>query len=91
MELLRSAFGDQYVLPAGVLAEQATKQLVERLAFHELNSRSGFPVRAAYLTSCSVPVERLREIAASVNGDKVGVASCEEILSLGVRRSVGSD
>ena len=80
---LRSALGDHSVLPAGVLEEEATEPVVERLAFPELNSRNGFPVRAAYLTSCSVSVERLREIAAGVRGDKVGVASCEEILSFG--------
>jgi hypothetical protein len=80
---LRSALGDRFVLPTGVLAEQATQHVIERLAFHKLNSLNGFPVRSAYLTSCSISVERLREIAASVSGDKVGVASCQEILSLG--------
>jgi hypothetical protein len=35
---LRSALGDRTVLPTGVLAEQATQQVIERLAFHKLNS-----------------------------------------------------
>jgi len=80
---LRSALGDRSILPAGVLAEQATQQLVERLAFHELNLRNGFPARLAYLTSCSVSVERLSEIAARVSGDKVGLLPVKKSFRLG--------
>ncbi|MFG2803669.1 hypothetical protein [Streptomyces pseudovenezuelae] len=79
---LRGACGDFRAMPIGLPVDEVTPDLVRRILREPRISRNGFPVNSAYLTSASLSKD---ELASLIEGgvERLGIASCEEILDLG--------
>lgn len=78
---LRAAHGDRRVLPIGVPADQVTPEALQILQEPGRATMFGLGGGKCHLTSCSVPLDRLREIAAV--SKTVRAVPYEDVLTFG--------
>lgn len=79
---LRATWGDHYQAPIGIPASEATPSHVASILQAPRLSRNGWGPRSLYVTSATIPTDRLAELLGLGDKQEAAIAPYEDLLTL---------